>query len=589
MASGNLLTLLINDGKQDKLLFAVELLVERIESYTKQQSARRQAMMASGQPMSKSDTDDYPPLSFINETHIIPVQGYFKPVVLFGMSYDNVSASHVSWGSKSQYQIYVSADFSHDGALHFMCDSVACPAGVFPALPEATLETIDITRSILTTYRYCDSAGLTRTAGSAHTDGLRWCDGPGMRLIKNLRHSVNTSELDSFDWFTYLCTQKFLTPTDRLPAFNRCIGHPAPVKSKSSVEMVSGVDGATFNALSVGEVLVGPQVPATVQPPLEMWIPVITWSGRDPRMSIPVASLPSSTRILEIELERYEKLIYRVPLNLYLETTVSDIVVNGGVVVNSHTTITRTEQLSTGAGAIPMPNIREMTLYTNSILVEQTIHDIYMDRIGFMIVYTHLSQSDPVSDDRANILLSGLKWPIVYLLAGLRPNVNDDDPEDWATFAQVSHTDYHEKRVIRNPLVGAVVATDTPYMTTIIETNQKRFRPRVQLIQTPQIRISTSVYAHEISSRFYTDYMQYIRGCGFNTSGSDDLLFISFSLRPSSYEPLGHINLSRSRESYFRFTCPLVSPQNRATFFIYACAINFALIATGSISLRYTN
>jgi hypothetical protein len=93
-------------------------------------------------------------------------------------------------------------------------------------------------------------------------------------------------------------------------------------------------------------------------------------------------------------------------------------------------------------------------------------------------------------------------------------------------------------------------------------------------------------------SGFFNAYIPYNYG-GHNIRAPRDVgaLLITFCLYPGTYQPSGHINISRAREFYIDYeTTPLINAQNgvRGTLSIVASAINFLLISDGSAVLRYS-
>ena len=63
---------------------------------------------------------------------------------------------------------------------------------------------------------------------------------------------------------------------------------------------------------------------------------------------------------------------------------------------------------------------------------------------------------------------------------------------------------------------------------------------------------------------------------------------INFALYPGTYQPSGHINISRAREFMLRYTSSFISASNVVQLLITAIAINFLLISDGSANLRYS-
>jgi len=89
----------------------------------------------------------------------------------------------------------------------------------------------------------------------------------------------------------------------------------------------------------------------------------------------------------------------------------------------------------------------------------------------------------------------------------------------------------------------------------------------------------------EFPSKFYNAYVPYSYG-GEKIRAPEDCgaHMITFCLHPGTYQPSGHINVSRAREFYLKFTSTIASGK----LIVLASAINFLLISDGSAVLRYT-
>jgi hypothetical protein len=107
---------------------------------------------------------------------------------------------------------------------------------------------------------------------------------------------------------------------------------------------------------------------------------------------------------------------------------------------------------------------------------------------------------------------------------------------------------------------------------------------------------SVTIKAHGIPiynkfpASFYNAYLPYNYG-GPNIRTPEDCgaLMITFCLYPGTYQPSGHINVSRAREFYIDFeTTAAVDSTNLGTLVVIASAINFLLISDGSAVLRYS-
>lgn len=77
-------------------------------------------------------------------------------------------------------------------------------------------------------------------------------------------------------------------------------------------------------------------------------------------------------------------------------------------------------------------------------------------------------------------------------------------------------------------------------------------------------------------------------GHNFQTPADSGIHLITFCLYPNSYQPSGHINLSRAREFYLKYVSSEISSATPADMIVLGSAINFLLISDGSAVLRYT-
>ena len=88
---------------------------------------------------------------------------------------------------------------------------------------------------------------------------------------------------------------------------------------------------------------------------------------------------------------------------------------------------------------------------------------------------------------------------------------------------------------------------------------------------------------------FFSSYMPFHYG-GTALCTPDDVgaLFVNMALFPRAYQPSGHLNISRARETYLKWTSTYITPATTADLLVVAVALNFLLITDGSAVLRYS-
>ena len=167
-------------------------------------------------------------------------------------------------------------------------------------------------------------------------------------------------------------------------------------------------------------------------------------------------------------------------------------------------------------------------------------------------------------------------------------------PTPSVTVSQFVYTLVFQGAVDGSLPVSAVVTGVTDiktYLYTPISTPLEYTVP----VYTPTL-LKVTIKAHGIPiyndfpAGFYNAYLPYNYG-GANISAPADVgaLMITFCLYPGTYQPSGHINVSRAREFYIEYQSSLVTgTSERGTLIVLASAINFLLISDGSAVLRYS-
>lgn len=368
------------------------------------------------------------------------------------------------------------------------------------------------------------------------------------------------------------------------------------------------------------QVMVGPQTPQPIQAPLEIWNPLRFWFNSDVRQSIPSVSIPFGQRFITIDLAAQSLMATEVP-SIFVETITE--IPNTATPPAANTTVTRT---STKAPlfyqlGITDISVEAMEMYINNIFMNPEIHDIYIKRIGFSLIRVYRLQTQVCNqqggDER---LLSQLKWPIEYMWLGLRPKWNTTDItttggavtggnvnvwRDWhrLTF-NVSGKYYRtclasvpafitDTDPVANAAPPSLVAR-TPTSVALLNSAITDTMPTEYYLPVPTVD-TMSLTSHGVTlydnfqDLMYNAYIPATYGgTNLQTPSDPGALMINFSLFPRTYQPSGHLNLSRARETYVAWTTKYVSSSSPATLVVVALAINFLLVTDGSAVLRYS-
>ena len=642
MATGGIFQLITNDGKQDRMLMASALLKTRIDAA---RNVRRQ----------RGDSDDTPTLYDIERTHILLTNAHFKPFAAIGYEYNKVTNSagsatiNANTISKITFSIPQFGDFFSDMVVHVV-------------MSQPTLATVD-------------GSGTTVPDGDKNL--MRWCHYPGERLLKNVKFEVNGNPLDEYTSDAVNFHREFQVQPNKELAWDRCMGQQEKEEGWLDQPNWAGnnVDSALVTHRTCMQTTSGLQTPTGQKSgTVELFIPLLFWCNKDPRLAVPSVAIPYGQRFITLELAPSVELVGEVPrgANLAAGYTASNLISGGSL------------------GTVTLNTIE---LYINNIFVNPEVHNIFIKRIGFTLIRVHRQQNDDDNNGGSkSLLLQSLKWPIEALFIGMRIkdySQNSDTAagkehlDKWHKFSAVTDTartqqGWKSQRttsvsgvtlvdVVPNTTTSATVAapaTDVPATLTFVGGIPNNLKPgyvlswtnassvdaavatvasvdatglvitfeetgnaltawdgdelvggviptatsltsftSAEASMTVQVCSTTlrevTIKAHGIPiynnfpAGFYNAYLPFTYG-GHNVRAPKDCgaLMVTFCLYPGTYQPSGHINVSRASEFYLDYvTTNLIgsgSGQFTGALVIVSSAINFLLISDGSAVLRYS-
>jgi len=516
MSTGGVFILVSNDGRMDQMLISNESLRDNIASI----KARRAAT---------GEADTNPSLVDLERSHVLFVNGHWKPYVAIALQYFKVSANNVTLGSEVQISIPQYGDFFAD-----MVTNVVITAPTTSYSGHATVA------SDVVLFRHCEY--------------------PGERLFDETRFEVNSNLLDTYGSEAYVLHRQFGVSQDKLVAWKRCMGQEEGHVATTAVPATQ-VSTAPVTSHLTTRVFDGYQTYKTAHQDLNLWIPQLFWFNTDARLAFPSVAVPYGQRFVTYRLTQASN-IYRA-------------IINPGA-----TTALTAPTLST-------PQISTFDVYINNLFLLPEVHDIFIDRVAFTLVRVHRRQTQNLNKTSDRIHLVQLKWPVESIKFGFQMVANTTaastnstlasqasvisaDMEDWHRYGLVTTTN-----VVAANVVGASSDLNVKYETGHITTLRLQAHGVDLFGQFP--------------SEFFNRYLPYQYGGSRVVAPTDPgLYFYTFALHPGMFQPSGHFNCSRARELYLEYTSSSIGSNNAANFVIQATAINFLLIAEGSASLRYS-
>ena len=658
MSTGGLFILLTNDGKQDRILQATDLLQKRLRSIT-------QARMAAGLQ------DTTPTLLDIERSHVLFMTAHFKPFAAIGYEYNKVPASSPVLGSEIIFSIPQFGDFFNDMVL-------------YTRFNELTYES---------------------AADDPNKDSFHYCDFPGERLIQNTKFDVNGNPLDEYPVESYALRRQTQVQPNKQDGYFRMVGQELP--HQAYLEQQTPVQPN----LRVGvEVYDGYQTPKGAHPALEVFSPLMFWFNDDPRLSIPSVAIPYGQRFIRVQLAQSNQLVELVATagadnsdtsalgnltirdctlyinNIFVNPEVHDIFIRriGFSLIRVHKI--HRQQVSQSTGNILLQSLKwpieNMTVCFNPVVNTDTSqivddHPLYSryggkgtlqnyyrccqvtftseDVPGVQTNKTYATADTEVQDiidvadvggtaqaqvDAYDAAGPFTTQPAFDLLAAAAFAAQVTGASSATVFAAVqaaaaARIEVNAFLAVAEPLPGVSAAAQLALYTPLSRTSDPASQlydhavaasqalnatgftvwqavqlsgysvhpvvegncARVEIRRCAKLVDQITVTAHGIPiyndfpAEFFTDYTTYTYG-GHNLRTPSDIgiHFIPFNLYPGSYQPSGHLNLSRAREVYFKYACEnnQINPNAPAEFFNQGSAINFLLISDGSAVLRYT-
>lgn len=540
MATGGVFTLITNDGKQDRMLMATDLL------------CRRLAQVRQDRAQDPTISDPTPTLLDVERTHVLFMNAHFKPFAAIGFEYNKVrpQTGTAQLGGNAQFSIPQFGDFFGDMVVHMRIEppTVVKGDGVAPnsVSPDPILD----------------------------TDTLwRWCDYPGERILRRCSFEVNGNPLDDYDSTVYNTYRQFMVQPNKQTGYDRCMGQQDCHHGVEAPVVGTGTAGAT-SAQGAKEyqecvqVANGNQTPKRTHGVLELFIPLLFWFNKDPRLVIPSVAIPFGQRFINLDLATKDEMC--------------------GLLFRGDADAT---------SSLTTPNISLLELFINNIFVNPDIHDIFIRRVGFTLIRVHRRQTVRVDKESEDIQLTKLKWPIEAMFVGVRPSANDTiETNVPTTERRVSNhlSLWHRVGLYRSNFTAtgfgpsrlALAGGDPTDLNNALNGDFNVCENHLQ-------RLSITAHGipiyNDFPAGFYSKYLPYAWG-GHNVRTPKDCGWhmFNFCLYPGTYQPSGHINVSRAREFFINFSSNWLGSGNSGTLEVVASAINFLLISDGSAVLRYS-
>lgn len=261
MSIGGPFQLITNTGIQDKLIYATSKLLQQVNRYgcKKLSILREQYPGKTDEELLKIDQSWIPAINYIERTHIVHVNGSYKPFVALAHEYSKTlpSQGKPALGNTFSFTLPIIGDFINDCVVYMK---------------------------------------LKNFSAVSSLDKVRYVEFPGHRILKRTGFKIKNTELDFYTSDNYTAHYQYKVQSNKEAGYLRNIGQEIPKQGYLTADPT--VDEVREYRW-FGD---GAQTFKQTQSDLELWIPLLFWF-KDVQCSLPNFLLPKNQTDIEIQLE----------------------------------------------------------------------------------------------------------------------------------------------------------------------------------------------------------------------------------------------------------------------------------------------
>lgn len=617
MANGGIFTIITNDGKQDRMLMATALLHERLRAINAYKTSNNLGTPA-------DNIANLPTLLDIEKTHILFTNAHFKPFAAIGYEYNKVRATsgNPALGQVIQFSIPQFGDFFHDIACHAV-------------LGQPTLSiTAGTVASNEPTMRWCHFPGerlFKKVQQEVNGNPLDEYTHHAVNMHREFRVQPNKR----LGWDRCVGQEEPEKGWVRQPDW-----------------VLNSVASAGVTHRVGANVTRGNQTPTGQKTGnLELFVPLLFWYNKDVRLAVPSVAIPYGQRFINIELATLAELVdvvprgagtWAVPNGSLTEPTATlssiELYINN-IFVNPEVHKIYIRRIGFSLIRVHRQQLYNANSSTAEVLLQQLKWPIEYLYVGMKIKNYHAASDAATKRQHLD------KWHTFHSrTTGSYTATGQGVLKESALVVTTAGTETLGIDVgaadgttgFESPLTGTAVTAQAVSIGSMLRINGSLYvsdsavaagaaatgilvRPAAGAAVAASTAIAAgaklitfqgteyeteictktlntlSIKAHGISiydsfpQGFFNAYLPYhFGGPNLNVPEDCGLAFIPFCLYPGTYQPSGHINISRAREFYLNYTSSVISGATEGTLVVIASAINFLLISDGSAVLRYS-
>jgi hypothetical protein len=592
MSTGGVFKLITNSGIQDKLLMATDYLNSRIKEMSKRNIEKYRKTYGSGINL---DDSWIPDINAIDKSHAIFINGSFKPFVASGFEYVKLinSTGTKGFGGDTTFTLPQFGDFINDVVVHVR---------------------------------------LNGLAAINNQDRVRYVSMLGHKLFSKVEFKVNHNILDAYDSNDYNAYYDFKVPASKKIGWLRNIGQEIPNRALLTAD-------PTYDMVQeykwFGD---GNQTFKQKHDAIDLWIPLLFWF-KDIKNALPSVMIPHGQSNITITIPPVSEIIgfanysnttitpiYTPPTITTMELYVNNIFMNPEIVkifvskfgfslirVHGHHT---ENNITTNSAEIKLNGLKwpTETMYVSfkpqsNNNLSQYWHknsQLTLNKVRVPVVVRNLNlittgtigtQTFPITNAVSLVRVAGPGFGTsvdgtfngydLVLTGG--PGFNTDDIVQnrytVSTYVAVNNV-FNIVGVWRGTTPTS--ATTFSLFTPQVGINSSQYYKETPSIDSIEIKAHGIVIFRDTHESFYNSYLPTRFGERMNTPEDRGWYMINFNYYPGDHQPSGHINLSRAREFYIKYTSSFIGNTNPTDMIVLSDAINFLLVKDGTAVLRYS-
>jgi len=383
---------------------------------------------------------------------------------------------------------------------------------------------------------------LSKLSATHKENKIRWFDFIGHRMIKEVRLVCDGTVLDSYGREEMEMYYHFHLSRNQKYGWMRCVGQETPQVA------VFLQDPAKQEVRERKMLYSGLQTPKHTHDAHDLYIPLLFWFNTDPAFAISNWNITYDKFWIEIDFETIDNCVQII-----------DYANDGGL--------------------YERPSIEACELITNHVYTSPDVADLFKHQAQFNIIRVHKRVERIVNKKFDRVNISNIKFAVESLYVRFRPlnnEQNDNAAEIWRNNDVSTYKELRCASIIQMAGITSLAYTPAYYY---------EITPAVDTISL----ISDGNIIYDVQPGvFYNSYIPLrFGGERISTPDEEGSYLMTFSIFPGEAQPSGYLNFSQSREQYIEYQSSYIDTDHPVSLMVCATCINFLVLISGSMTLRY--